>query len=179
MMAGNSLPSDWLSCPTISEAKMAMARAFDIAWDRFIQFEGISAATDDNRRRLAAQIVELAKSGVSNEDVLGEAGLIYLRMRAEAARLGGRRHGGDVASALARPADRGTRIHAPKTVAAMSAALELCLAALPLRIPMNAATALSIADGASHGRRDSERLGLHAVELLRAACMPEPSRENI
>jgi hypothetical protein len=165
---------------TISEAKMAMARAFDIAWDRFIQFEGIAAATDDNRKRLAAQIVELAKSGESNEDVLGEAGLIYLRMRAQAARLGGRKRGGDVAPALARhPADRGTRVHAPKTAAAMSAALELCLAALPLRIPMNAVTALSIADGTSHGRCDSERLGLHAVELLRAACMPEPSRENI
>lgn len=162
---------------------MAMARAFDIAWDRFIQFEGIAAATDDNRKRLAAQIVELAKSGESNEDVLGEAGLIYLRMGAQAARLGGRKRGGDVAPALARhPADRGTqahvpKIHAPKTAAAMSAALELCLAALPLRTPMNAVTALSIADGASHGRRDSERL--HAVELLRAACMPEPSRENI
>jgi hypothetical protein len=162
-----------------------MARAFDIAWDRFIQFEGIAAATDDNRKRLAAQIVELAKSGESNEDVLGEAGLIYLRMGTKAARLGGRKRGGDVAAALARhPADRGTQVHAPKihvpkTAAAMSAALELCLAALPLRSPMNAVTALSTADGASHGRRDSERLGLHAVELLRAACMPEPSRENI
>lgn len=43
------------------ETKATLARAFDIAWDRFIEREGKAAATDDNRKRLAAQIVELAK----------------------------------------------------------------------------------------------------------------------
>jgi hypothetical protein len=155
------------------ETKTALARAFDIAWDRFIELEGDEAATDDNRRRLAARIVALAKSGESNEHLLGEAGLIYLRVLAEAARLGGRNRAD---AAVVEPAhhphhpdDRGAQAFAPETITAMSTALELCLEALPLHIPSNALTTLSnsILDGAARGERDPERLRLHALEMLR------------
>ncbi len=145
------------------------ARAFDAAWDRFIELEGDNAATDDNRKRLATRIVSLAKSGETDEDRLGEAGLIYLRVLAEAARLSNRMRG----EATLAPADpvssHGTHAYAPETVAAMSKALELCLDELPLRIPADALQSLStsILDDAAHGERDPERLRLHALDMLK------------
>jgi hypothetical protein len=140
------------------ETKAALARAFDIAWDRFIELEGAEAATDDNRRRLATRIVALAKSGESDEHLLGEAGLIYLRVLAEAARLGGRNREEAVVEPAHHPDDHGAKAYTPETVAAMSAALELCLDELPLRIPSDALTSLSssILDGAARGERDPE-----------------------
>jgi hypothetical protein len=66
-----------------------------------------------------------------------------------------------------------------RTVAAMSAALELCLAALPRRGPPKAMASLSTAVGASGGPRDPERARLHAVEMLIAVCRAEPSHRNI
>ena len=45
------------------EQKLILARAFDVAWQRFIEREGADADTDDNRKRLARRIVALAKSG--------------------------------------------------------------------------------------------------------------------
>jgi hypothetical protein len=175
-MAGNSGPSDGLPGVTFSEIQLhdgetraALARAFDIAWDRFIGLEGAEAATDDNRRRLATRIVGLAKSGESNEHLLSEAGLIYLRVLAEAARLGRRNRTAAVAEPAHHPDDHGAKAYTPETVAAMSAALELCLDELPLRIPSDALTSLSssILDGASRGERDPERLRHHALEKLR------------
>jgi hypothetical protein len=152
------------------ETKAALARAFDFSWERFLEREGAAAATDDNRRRLAAQIVGLAKSGESDEHLLGEAGLIYLRVLAEAARLGARLRGEVAIEPADHPSDRGAQAYTPETVAAMSAALELCLDELPLRIPSDALTSLSssILDGASRGERDPERLRLHALETLKA-----------
>jgi hypothetical protein len=161
------------------ETKATLARAFDIAWDRFIECEGKAAATDDNRKRLAAQIVELAKCGESDENVLGEAGLTYLRVRAKSARLGGRARGNAVVALARCPDDRRAQAYSPRTVAAMSAALELCLAALPQRGPPNAMASLSTAVGASRGPRDPERARLHAVEMLMAVCMPELSQRSI
>lgn len=152
------------------ETKAALARAFDAAWERFIEQEGDDAATDDNRKRLATRIVGLAKSGETDEDLLSKAGLIYLRVLAEAARLGDRMRG----EASLAPADpvgnHGSQAYAPETVAAMSKALELCLDELPLRIPSDALQSLSasILDDAAHGERDPERLRLHALEMLKA-----------
>jgi hypothetical protein len=175
-MAGNSGPFDGLPHVTSSEIKVhdnetkaALARAFDIAWERFIQLEGAEAATDDNRRRLAARIVGLAKSGASDERLLGEAGLIYLRVLAEATRIGRRNGEEAVVEPAHHPDDHGAKAYSPETVAAMSAALGLCLDELPLRIPSDALTSLSssILDGASRGERDPERLRHHALEMLR------------
>jgi hypothetical protein len=151
------------------ETKAALARAFDAAWERFIELEGDDAATDNNRKRLATRIVGLAKSGETDEDLLGEAGLIYLRVLAEAARLGDRMRG-ETTLAPADPAgSHGAQAYAPETVAAMSKALELCLDELPLRIPSDALQSLSasILDDAAHGERDPERLRLHALEMLK------------
>jgi len=152
------------------ETKAALARAFDAAWDRFIELEGHDAATDDNRKRLATRIVGLAKSGETDEGRLGEAGLIYLRVLAEAARLGDRMRGEATLAPVDPVGDRGAQAYAPETVAAMSRALELCLDELPLRIPSDALESLSasILDSAAHGERDPERLRLHALEMLKA-----------
>jgi len=48
--------SDFKS-PRRRKPRPALARAFDAAWDRFIELEGHDAATDDNRKRLATRIV--------------------------------------------------------------------------------------------------------------------------
>ncbi|WP_375413612.1 hypothetical protein [uncultured Bradyrhizobium sp.] len=151
-------------------AKAALARAFDAAWDRFISAEGIAAATDDNRKRLAARIVALAKSGEADENALSEAGFIHIRVLAEAARLGAHNRSG-AAPGNAGPADSaGAHAYTPETVAAMSTALELCLDTLPLRIPSDALRFLSasILDDASRGERDPERLRRHALDALKA-----------
>jgi hypothetical protein len=152
------------------EVKAALARAFDAAWERFIELEGDDAATDDNRKRLAARIVSLAKSGETDEDGLGEAGLIYLRVLAEAARLGDRLRNEIPIAPVGPTGDRGAQAYTPETVTAMSTALELCLDELPLRIPSDALQSLSasILDDAAHGERDPERLRLHALEMLRS-----------
>jgi hypothetical protein len=152
------------------ETKAALARAFDAAWERFVELEGDAAATDDNRKRLATRIVGLAKSGETDEDRLGEAGLIYLRVLAEAARLGDRMRSEATLAPADPVGDRGAQAYAPETVAAMSKALELCLDELPLRIPSDALQSLSasILDDAAHGERDPERLRLHALETLKA-----------
>ena len=152
------------------ETKAALARAFDAAWDQFIQLEGIEAATDKNRKCLAAKIVSLAKSGEFDEDRLGESGLIYLRVLAEAARLGAQNRGDPAPRTTDHRHARGAHAYSPETVTAMSAALHLCLDSLPLRIPSDALSSLStsILDDASRGERDPERLHLHALDALKA-----------
>ncbi len=151
------------------ETKAALARAFDAAWDRFVELEGADAATDDNRKRLAARIVAVAKSGVTDEQVQSETGLIYLRVLAEAARLGA--HKSNVkALGPDTPFDQGGHSFTPETVAAMTTALNRCLDELPLRIPSDAMKTLSasILDAASRGEHDPDRLHLHALEALKA-----------
>jgi hypothetical protein len=113
--------------------------------------------------------VTLAKSGEIDEERLGRAGLIYLRVLAEAARLSEEnRSAGNVGSA--HPSrERGAQAYTPETVAAMSTALELCLDELPLQIPADVLRSLSasILDDAAQGERDPERLRLHALEMLK------------
>ena len=75
------------------DIKLMLARAFDSAWERFIEREGADADTDDNRKRLARRIVAEAKAGDIDEEQLSESGLIYLCVLAEAARLGNGNHG--------------------------------------------------------------------------------------
>lgn len=155
--------------------KLRLARAFDAAWERFTVREGTHAATDDNRKRLAARLVALAKAGESDEDMLSEAGLIHLCVLAEASRLGQRQRKEPPALAAASIADMSDahdvagKVFAPDTVEAMSTALNLCLDELPLRIPSDALKLLStsILDEASRGERDPERLQEHALDALK------------
>jgi hypothetical protein len=152
------------------ELKVTLARAFDIAWQPFIAHEGEAADTVDNRRRLAARIVAVARSGQSDEEALGEAGLIYLRVLAEATRLSARIR--DVSSPYLAPQtdDERSQSFGPETVAAMSTALDRCLDELPLRISSDAVQTLSssILDEAARGERDPEKLQLHALATLKS-----------
>ncbi|MDB5617499.1 hypothetical protein [Tardiphaga sp.] len=155
--------------PNSDESKAALARAFDAAWQPFIAAEGEAADTAENRRRLASRIVTLAKSGQTDENALGEDGLIYLRVLRAAARLSeqpSRQPSSDLAPSWH---DEGGHSFTPETVKAMSAALQRCLDVLPLRIPSDALQLLSssILDQASRGERDPERLQLHALEALK------------
>jgi len=154
--------------PTSDESKAALARAFDNAWQPFIAAEGEAADTVENRRKLASRIVTLAKSGQTDEEALGEAGLIYLRVLSAAARISEqpKEPSPDLTPSWH---DEGGHAFTPETVAAMSAALERCLDVLPLRIPSDALKLLStsILDAASRGERDPERLQLHALEALK------------
>lgn len=156
--------------PQNDELKVTLARAFDAAWQPFVAYEGQAADTADNRRRLAARIVAVARAGQTNEDALGEAGLIYLRVLAEATRLSARIR--DVASPDLAPQadDPQNQAFGPETVAAMSAALDHCLDELPLRISSDAVQMLSssILDEAARGERDPEKLQLHALAALRS-----------
>lgn len=151
------------------ETKAALARAFDAAWQRFVELEGVEAATDDNRKRLAARIVALAKSGETDQQSQSETGLIYLRVLAEAARLGSRNRNVTTLGGKTPFGEQGGHSFTPETVAAMTTALNLCLDELPLRIPSDALKLLStsILDAASRGERDPDRLRRHALDALK------------
>lgn len=154
---------------------LLLARAFDAAWEPFLALEGFEADTDENRRRLAAKIVQSAKSGEADEDALSKAGLIYLRVLTAAARLGARNRSasdhGDPSPGIVPPQsdDHGGHAFSPETVAAMSSALHLCLDALPFRISSDTVQYLSgsILDEASRGERDPDRLRVHALNALK------------
>ena len=155
--------------PDIDDSKAALARAFDAVWERFLAIEGDEADTVENRRRLAARIVALARSGEIDEHELVEAAFIHLRVLAEAARLGGGNR--DTAfAAEVQPEAQGGHAFTPEAISAMSTALGLCLDELPFRIPSDALKLLSrsILEAASRGERDSGRLRLHALEALKA-----------
>lgn len=162
-MASTDIPSD------SDETKAALARAFDEVWERFLAIEGDEADTVENRRRLAARIVGLARSGEIDENELVEAALIHIRVLAEAARLGGRNSPDMAFAAEVQPGAQGGHAFTPETIAAMSTALNLCLDELPFRIPTDALKLLSssILEAASRGERDSGRLRLHALEALK------------
>ena len=163
-MASNDIP------PESDDGKAALARAFDMVWERFLAIEGDEADTVENRRRLAARIVAWARSGEIEEHELAEAGLIHLRVLAEAARLGARDNPETAFAAATHPDGQGGHAFSPETIAAMSTALDLCLDELPFRIPSDALKLLStsILDNASRGERDSDRLRLHALDALKA-----------
>lgn len=155
--------------PDSDDTKAALARTFDVVWERFLGIEGDEANTAENRRRLAARIVALARSGEIEEHDLVEAALIHLRVLAEAARLGGRVSAETAFAAAVHPAAQGGHAFTPETIAAMSTALHLCLDELPFRIPSDALKLLSssILEEASRGERDPERLRLHALDALK------------
>ncbi len=153
------------------DLKLTLARAFDFAWQRFIEREGAGADTDANRKRLASRLVALAKSGDFDEDQLGESALIYLCVMAEAVRLGAKRErerpNGAATEETASP---GSQAFAPDTVAAMSSALDLCLDDLPFRISSDVVAHLTktILDEATRGERDPQRLSQAALNALKA-----------
>ena len=163
-MTSTDIPSD------SDDTKAALARAFDVVWERFLAIEGDEVDTAENRRRLAARIVALARSGEIEEHEWVEAALIHLRVLAVAARLGGRDRTETAFAAEVHPEAQGGHAFAPETIAAMSTALNLCLDELPFRIPSDALKLLtgSILDAASRGERDSGRLRLHALKALKA-----------
>jgi hypothetical protein len=155
------------------DTKLMMARAFDWAWERFIANEGAAAETDDNRKRLALHIVEAAKRGGQNETQLAEGGLIHLSVLAAARRLSAAppapprdaNEAGDDATGASSAA---IRAFGPDSVPAMSEALELCLAELPLRIPSDVVPFLTkaILEEASRGEEDPGRLSQAALAAL-------------
>ncbi|MES2196368.1 MAG: hypothetical protein V4517_18260 [Pseudomonadota bacterium] len=156
--------------PDIDDTTAALARAFDVVWERFLAIEGHEADTAENRRRLAARIVALARSGEIEQHELVEAALIHLRVLAEAARLGRRESPETAFAGAVHPEAQGGHAFTPETIAAMSTALGLCLDELPFRIPSDALKLLSssILDEASRGERDAGRLRLHALKALKA-----------
>lgn len=158
-----------LSAP--DERTAALARAFDSAWERFIEIEGSRADTDDNRKRLAARIVALARAGETDEDTLAQSALIHLCVLEEAARLGSKLKAPAAAPVPPPPSDSQPAPHAfaPPVVAAMSEALERCVETLPLQTPSSVLQFLSdrILEDASRGEHDPQRLSELALEALR------------
>ncbi len=153
------------------DTRLMLARAFDFAWDRFIEREGAAADTHDNRKRLARRIVALARSGDFSEEQLGESSLIYLCVLAEAARLGAARQRGRADdAAAATPQASAAPAFGPDTVAAMSTALDRCLDQLPLRLPSDIVAFLTkaILDEATRGEHDPARLSRAALDALKA-----------
>lgn len=148
------------------DVQLALARAFDAAWEPFLAHEGEAADTDDNRRLLAARIVALARSGQTDERELGEAGLIYMRVLSEASRLSERIR--EMPSPELVPEDAEHQPFGHEATEAMSSALERCIQELPLSIPADTVQVLSssIVDEAARGERDPERLQLHAMATL-------------
>ena len=163
-MASNGIP------PESDDGKAALARAFDLVWERFLKIEGDEADTAENQRRLAGRIVTLARSREIEQHELVEAGLIHLRVLAEAGRLGARQMPEAPFAAAAHPEAQGGHAFTPETIAAMSTALHLCLDELPFRIPSDALKLLSssILEEASRGERDADRLRRHALDALKA-----------
>jgi hypothetical protein len=148
------------------DVHLVLARAFDAAWEPFIAHEGDGVDTEDNRRRLAARIVALARSGQTDEDGLGQAALVYMRVLTDASRLSDRLR--DVPSPELVPDDADHRALDHDAVEAMSSALDRCIAELPLSIPADAVQVLSssIVDETARGERDPERLHFQAMATL-------------
>ncbi|MCG6206630.1 hypothetical protein LPW26_18430 [Rhodopseudomonas sp. HC1] len=152
------------------EHTAALARAFDSAWERFVEVEGSRVDTEDNRKRLAARIVALSRAGETDEDALAQSALIHLCVMEEAARLGSKLKT-TADSPVPPPGEVSPTAHAfsPQVVAAMSEALERCIETLPLQAPSSALQFLSdhILEDASRGEHDPERLSQLALEALR------------
>ena len=60
------------------DIRLSLARAFDRAWDRYYCSGRQTVSQDFARTELARQLVQLSKQGVSDEERLIKAGLIYL-----------------------------------------------------------------------------------------------------
>lgn len=160
-----------ISPDTDDDTKLALARAFDSARARFLAREGADADTESNRQRLAQRIVALAKAGETDEAQLADTALIYLSVLAEAARLAKASPRDDVDSSPDSILDAPrAQAFGPDALDAMSDALELCLDALPLRLPSDVAGFLTnaIMTRAATGDHDAASLAHHALESLKA-----------
>lgn len=153
------------------QTKLALARAFDSAWAQFLEREGPNADTETNRGRLARRIVALAKAGETDEAQLSDTALIYLSVLTEAGRLGSA-VSRDEPDPTPHPIPNAPRARAfgPDALAAMTDALELCLNALPLRLPSDVTGFLTdaIMARAATGDHDAASLSRHALEALKA-----------
>ncbi len=64
--------------PFDPELKIVLARAFDRVWATYYRPGRLTISQDSARLTLAKHLVQMAKDGVSEEDVLAEGGLSYL-----------------------------------------------------------------------------------------------------
>jgi hypothetical protein len=60
------------------DIRQSLARAFDRAWESYYRSGRVTVSQDVARTELARRLVQLSKEGVSGEDRLASAGLIYL-----------------------------------------------------------------------------------------------------
>jgi len=61
------------------EATMLLARAFDLAWERYYApGQGATVSHEVARPKLAAFLVEMARSGVKEEEALAACGVLHL-----------------------------------------------------------------------------------------------------
>lgn len=146
-----------------SDFELGLARAFDLAWDRFVELEGSSVDTPDNRGRLAARIVVLAKTGETDEKEIAATALIYLRAFAAAVRLAPDHQQPSTMVPVA-----GVALD-PEAIDAVTTALDACVAGLPLGISSTARAILSesILEHAAKGERDPDRLQALALDALK------------
>ncbi len=144
-----------------------LAQAFDVAWTQFASAEGPTAETEDNRRRLARQLVGLSRAGEKDIDALARAALTHLPAFAVAMRISRRQESAD-APATQQAFDAPGAAFGPDAVNAMREALELCLEDLPLRLPPGIREALlaEIMSDAAQGERDPRKLSGAALAAL-------------
>ncbi len=157
-----------------TELEFALARAFDIAWDRFVELHGPRVDTPDNRGRLAARIVVLCRLGERDEGQIAKNALLYLRALEGAMSLSaGHKTPAPPIEILVQQAASAFN---PETIAAMSEALNLCLEELPLKLPGGVMNDLSAAilKSASAGQTDPGRLHAEAMQALRTRNSTSP-----
>lgn len=58
---------------------MALARAFDRAWDGYYRSAKLTVSRDIARTELARRLVQVSKDGIQDEETLARAGLNHLR----------------------------------------------------------------------------------------------------
>lgn len=149
----------------MSDKVRELALAFGLAWAEFIQIAGAEEDNEDNRKKLAARIVALANSGESDLQKLSDAAVLYMRALIAAQK-------------LSRPATnvigfpfkaKVSASFAPDTVKAMTAALELCLNELPLRVSSEVRDTLTTAilSAASEGETKALELKEAAMRALK------------
>jgi hypothetical protein len=148
-----------------TDFELMLARAFDLAFEKFLQVEGESENTPENRGSLAARIVVLGKLGEPDEEEISAAAVIYLRALAAAKRLDRPR----VSAATVNFGSAGTTLN-QEAIDAASGALEACLEELPEGIHASARSVLShsIMENAGKGERNGDRLRELALDALKS-----------
>jgi hypothetical protein len=148
----------------LPELEHKLARAFDLAWEKFTELEAAEENTAENRGALAARIVVLAKLGEEDVVAIAEAALLYLRALAASKRLSASPQGGPVSIASA------GAVLDQEAITAATTALDACLEELPEGIPSRLRSALlqTILEHAGRGERSSERLQRFALDALKS-----------